>query len=424
MKRLILFVCFLFSYCVSTMAQEVYLTDEEAVAIALRDNRLILLKTQDVEKAKLKIAEAQSGLFPSVDFTGGWSYTAGYYDKDISQTASQFTFKQYLYQGGKVINGIKYDGYKFEVTRALLDKAKLETMLGVYKAYYTLLLSSDFVGLNSEILKNSRGHLEYMRARYDKGESSSADILRAQSSLAAVEQAYEASVAQKESAQVLLSNLLYLDKDVRVIPRGEFKFEPKETAFDQGFLKAMQARPEIRQLEAQAKADKSAIEVAKAGGRPEIYASWDYYSRSHAVVSTINTKNWNDYNIFGLTFSWPVFDGWKTKAKVEQAIVDLKQTQLSREQLVRDIALEVKNAYLDLKNAIEQIKAAAADIALYKDNLATAEQRYKQGEVSLLDKEDAGIKYAVSIFNNDQAVYDYIIAKFNFDKATGGFNEG
>jgi hypothetical protein len=40
-----------------------------------------------------------------------------------------------------------------------------------------------------------------------------------------------------------------------------------------------------------------------------------------------------------------------------------------------------------------------------------------------LDKNDAQLKYEISVFNQQQAVYDYIIAKFNFDLATGGFNE-
>jgi hypothetical protein len=47
-------------------AEEITLTFSEAVAIGLRDNRSILLKAQDVEKAKLKIAEAEGGLFPSL----------------------------------------------------------------------------------------------------------------------------------------------------------------------------------------------------------------------------------------------------------------------------------------------------------------------------------------------------------------------
>jgi len=407
----------------SVYAQEIPLTFSEVVAIGLRDNRDILLQAGDVEKAKLKIAEAQGAAFPSLNYTGSWFHTAGLYANDLTQSTSQITLKQYLYKGGKVINNIKYSNYKLEVEQSLLDKTKLEAIFDLSQAYYTLSLASSFVELNKGILQNSREHLNYVSARYKNGQASETEILQAQASLATVEQAFEDSQSQKEAAQALLNNLLSLDKDVVVVPTTKFQFAPKDIAFDQGFLKAMQTRPEIKQFEAQLKADKSAIEIAKADGRPNIYTSWDYYSRSHSVTTTVNTRNWNDYNVFGITVAWPIFDGWQTKAKVQQALVDLKQTQLGKAKLIQDIALEVKNSYLSLKNSLDQIKTTQADNLFYKSNLQTAQQRYAQGQVSLLDKDDANLKYEISIFNQQQAVYDYIVAKFNFDKATGGFNE-
>jgi outer membrane protein len=405
------------------LAEEITLTFSEAVAIGLRDNRDILMKAQDVEKAKLKISEAQAAIFPTLKYTGSWFYTAGLYTKDIGQTSSQITLKQYIYRGGRIINSIKYSDYKLEVVQSLLDKAKLERIFDFSQAYYTLLLSNFYVELNKAILENSRQHLDYINARYKNGEVSEIDILQAQASLSSVEQAYVASCAQQEAAQALLNNLLSLDKDVLVTPSTEFQFTPKEIAFDQGFLKAMQTRPEIKQFEAQLKADKSAIQLQRAEGRPDIYASWDYYGRSHIVATGVNTRNWNDYNVFGVTLSWPIFDGWLTKAKVQQAIVDLKQTQLGKAKLIQDIALEVKNAFLSLNNSIDQIKASQVDTLFYKSNLSTAEEKYAQGMISLLDRSDAQLKYAISVFNQRQAVYDYTLAKFNFDMATGGFNE-
>ena len=422
MKRFIFIILFLSLITIAGSSEEITLTFNEAVAIGLRDNRDILLKMQDIEKAKLKIAEAQAGLFPTLTYTGNWFYTVGLYLKDLGQHSSQISLKQYLYRGGKVINSIKYSGYELEVEQSLLDKVKLETIFVLSKTYYTLLLANSFAQLNESILENSREHLDYINSRYNFGQASETDILQAQASLSLVEQAYDSSKAQQEAAGALLNNLLSLDKDVLIVPNSEFKFVPKDIAFDQGFLKAMQTRPEIKQFESQLKADKSAIEVARAEGRPSIYASWDYYSRSHVVSTTVNTRSWNDYNVAGITFSWPIFDGWQTKAKVEQAIVDLKQTRLGKSKLVQDIALEVKNSYLSLKNSIEEIKAAQADILFYKNNLLTVEEKYTQGQVSSLDKNDAQLKYAVSVFNQQQAVYDYIIAKFSFDKATGGFN--
>jgi len=420
MKRLIIFlIIFGFIACGRLGAEEVSLTLDEAVAIALRDNRDVLLKEQDVKKAKEKIAEANASLFPTLSFTGGWTDTRGFYSKDLTQTTTQTTLKQYIYKGGETINTIRRNVDKFEVAQALLDKTKLETILNLKKAFYTFLLAAEFNHLNKGILNNTNEHLNFLDARYKQGQASASDILKIKESLSSVGEAYEASSNQVEASVALLKNLLYLSEDVKIKAEAQFVYEPIEVAYDAAFLKAMESRPEIRQYRAQEQADRKAIEITKADNRPSIYASWDYYSRSH--VSATTTRSWNEYNILGLTFSWPIFDGWATKAKVEQAIVDLKETQLSKDKAIKDIALELKNAYLSLKDAIAKIEATRAQVDLYKDTLSVIEKQYKAGIASSLDLNDASLGYQVSLFNQKQAIYDYIVAKAKFEKATGSF---
>lgn len=421
MKKLILFfLIFIFMWQAILKAEEVSLTLDEAVAIALRDNRDILLKSGEVKKAKAKISESQAGLFPTLSFIGSWSDTRGFYPKDIASTTTQTTLKQYLYKGGKTINTISQDKDKLEVAVAILDKVKLETILNIKDAFYTLALANEFARLNKGILDNIQEHLDFIQTRYLNGQASESEILKIKESLSSVQEAYDASLNQTESTQTILRNLLYLDEDVKIKPDTQFNYEPKEIAYDEAFLKAMKNRPEIRQYEAQSQADKKAIEIAKADSRPNIYASWDYYSKSTTSLTFSPTKGWQDYNIVGITFSWPIFDAWATKAKVEQAIVDLKQTQLLKEKTLKDIAQELKNAYLDLKDALAKIKSTQAQVDLYKDTLLVAQDRYKAGISSLLDLDDASLGYEVSQFNKKEAIYDYILAKARFDKAMGG----
>lgn len=419
-KTIFILTVFIITSLSLSWAQEVSLTLDEAAALTLRDNRDILLKSKDAQKARLKIAEAKAMLFPSLTFTGSWTDTRGYYNKDLAQASTQTTLKQYLYRGGKTLNSIQYNEYGAAIAAAILDKTKLEIIQSVKKAFYTLLLAQHYADLNRDILANTKEHLDYLQARFQSGQASESEIFNIKSSLSSVEQAYGVSLSQVESCQELLNNLLYLDKEVRVKPIGDFNYEPKDVAYDEAFLKAMRQRPEIRQYELQEKSAQKSIEIAKADNRPSIYASWDYYSRSHSVSSSANIRDWNDHNIIGVTFSWPIFDGWATKAKVEQAIVDLKEAKLTRQKAIRDITSELKNAYLSLEDAINKIKAAQQDIQVYKNNLSEIKQKYQDGIASSLDLRDATLKYNISLFNKTQAGFDYTLARVNFDKATGG----
>ena len=295
---------------------------------------------------------------------------------------------------------------------------KLETILSVKKSFYTLLLANQYAELNKNILKNTKGHLDFIEARYKSGLASESDVLQIKSSLDSVKQAYENALNQIESSSALLNNYLYLDNDVSVIPEGEFLYTEEELIFDQALLHSLNNRPEVKQYEAQYKAAEKAVGMAKADNRPSVYASWDYYNRSNTVTGT--GKNWNDNNIMGITFSWPVFDGWAAKSKIEQSIVDLKEADIMRQKAASDIALEFKNAYIGLKNAIVKIDSTESDLKVYNDNMAGVKEKFKQGIASSLDLDDAILKYSVSKFNKDNAVYDYVIAKSSLDKAMGG----
>ncbi len=402
----------------SCIAEELPLTLDEAISIALRDNRDILLKEEAIKQAKAQIDEANAGRLPTLDFQAARSDTAGYYSKDLSQTTTQATLKQYLYKGGKTQNTIKYYRENLKAQDAALEQSKIETILNVKTAFYTLLLAIDYVDLNSHILKNTQGHAKALKKRFQSGEASKQDLLLIDSSLAGVNQAYKASLSQVESLRLLLNNLLYLDKSVEILPQGQLDYQQKEVAVSEGFLEAASKRPEIKKYQAQIEMDKKSIEIEKAGARPSIYASWDYYSRSHAVAST--NKGWNDYNVLGLTFSWPIFDGWQAKAKVDAAIAQLKQAQFLKEQAIRDIALELKDAYLDLRDAIVKIKSSDKEQFLYQDTLRAAEEKYKAGITSQLDLDDAALGYKVSVYKYKQAIFDYVSAKARFEKAAGG----
>ena len=412
MKRMRLFVtAFVILLPCSLLGADISLTLDEAIAIALRDNRDILIKAQDIKKAKEKISEAKADFFPSLNFTGTWADARGLYAKDIASVKTQATLKQYLYKGGKTINTITYNEYGVSVAQALVDKTKLEIIFNVQKAFYTLLLAQEYSGINKEILDNVKAHLSSQSLRYQNGQVSESDILNINKSMSNIEEAYELSLNQIQAAQSLLKNLLYAQDNIKINPQGEFLYEQDEVAYDEAFLKAMRTRPEIQQYEAQQAAAKKSIEIARADSRPAIYASWDYYSSSVSSLTFSPTKAWNDYNLIGLTFSWPVFDGWATRHKVEQSIVDLKEAELSKQKIVRDIALELKTAYLSLKNSIAGIKTAEADLNIFKDNLSVIKQKNQFGIASFLDLDDAALSYNISAFNRRQAIYDYIIAK-------------
>jgi outer membrane protein len=414
---------------VLAQAGEVSLSLGEAVLIALRDNKEVLLTEQSIQKARLKIDEARAALFPTLTGTVNWSRSMGLFAKDFATMGTQISARQYLYKGGKTLNEIKYNEYLTGASTALSDKAKQDVVLSVKRAFYALLLAREYAALNRAIVANTENHFMTVKQRCAAGRSSASDLIQIKASLDSVASAYRASLNGVMSLEALLRSLLSLDSGTHVRPVGALAYSMEDLVYDAALQKALRDRPEIKQYDSLLGAGGRAVEIAKAQGRPSVYASWDYYSssRTSSGAQPMPAKGWQDYMGAGLVFSWPIFDGWATKARVEQAIVDLKSTQLLKEAALRDIVLDLKNSYLAYRDSLEKIKATESQIEVYEDQLAVSTQKARQGHVSSLDLDDSVIKYDISRFSHAEAVYDYMIARSQFDRARGevyGFPKG
>ncbi|MEM7816656.1 MAG: TolC family protein [Candidatus Aenigmatarchaeota archaeon] len=417
-KIFIFLVLFLISSTIR--AQEFNLTLDEIVLLALRDNPEILLKNKELEKAKQKIIEAKRELLPDLTLNFNLNKTRGLYQKDITQNSTNLNLRQIIFSGGRIINTIRLTQKGFEITEAILDKTKQEVVFNTIKVFYGLILAKDLVRLNKRVLENTKEHFKVLKKRYKNGEVSELEIKKIEEALERAKQVYKASLNQLDSYENFLKNLLHLDLEIKIKPKGEINYEPKELIFDKAYILALSRRPEIRQYEAQIEQLKASKEVIKAQNRPNIYAVWDYYMRSHSSGIGGISKNQNDYNVIGLAVSWPIFDGFQSKARLEEILTEIKEAQIAKDKVIRDIALELKNAYLELKNALNRIETVEKDFLFYRENLRSIKEKYSQGIVSHLELLDAQLQYKIANFNKKQAIYEYNIAKLNFEKAQGG----
>ncbi|MCM8783715.1 MAG: TolC family protein [Candidatus Omnitrophica bacterium] len=417
MRKFILFI-YLIGISLSWAKEPIKLTLEEAITIALRDNREILIKEEDLKKAKEKLREARAGIFPKISLGSSISETLDYYDKNTTNFSNQLSLKQSLYTGGKTLGNIKETKYRIEMNQASLNKTILETVYTVKKAFFTLLLAGEYAKLNELILANTKNHFKVVSERYNNGQASESELIKLQQAMASVEHIFLTSLNQIEGAKMNLRNLLNLEKSIDIEPEGKFIYEPKEIAFDEVYIKALKERPELSFYEAQEKIDKLQKETARAEILPSVYASWDYYiNRSNAPQAI--SKDWESHQTIGIVLTWPIFDGFATQAKISQAEIDLKETQLLKEKTIMDIASELKDAYLELNNALTKLKAKDTEIKFYEDNLRIINDKYKMGIASSLDLEDAKLGFEISNFNLKEAIYDYLLAKARMERAIG-----
>ena len=122
---------------------------------------------------------------------------------------------------------------------------------------------------------------------------------------------------------------------------------------------------------------------------------------------------------FGLSFSFPIFSGFRTSVAVEQAKLRLNTAEEQLHQTKRRIQVEVKKAILDLESAHKQREVSQKNIIASNEDRRIAEERYTLGAGTLLDLLIANANNTRALSDKVNADYDFLIAKQQLILAVG-----
>jgi outer membrane protein len=94
--------------------------------------------------------------------------------------------------------------------------------------------------------------------------------------------------------------------------------------------------------------------------------------------NSFNSRSFG-YNNGNLSFSVPIFNGFRIQNSIKQSQLDVKAAEADAEQAVQNLALNVAAAYLQILLGEEQLQNAQKTIVLSQDQLARLEKLIKVG---------------------------------------------
>ena len=184
---------------------------------------------------------------------------------------------------------------------------------------------------------------------------------------------------------------------------------------DASIQTATNARPELREDLVQVQADDRSIKLARSGLEPTLVlsAGGTYYPK----VSFASPRS--QVGEITATINLPLYDSGYTRDRVREARDETQNAQTTYESNVTDVALQVRQGYLNMQTAAQQIDAA--NIALQEAVSARelAQLRYQGGVGLYLEVTDAESALTTAETSQVNSVYDYLIARAQFQNAIG-----
>jgi outer membrane protein TolC len=286
----------------------------------------------------------------------------------------------------------------------------------VKQSFYTVLLAQQMVRINQEAYAVIAAHLKVSQALYNEGKMSNYDVSRV-----------KVQLANQKTSLIKAQNNLKITVDALIIilgwePSLETDFvgqlgyvEKPVKGYEEGLMQALGKRIEIRQLLLQEEAVNSLVSLARGGHLPNLLLN-SIFSRQNSSGFGAD-QSWTNSWTTTVSLTIPLFEGFATNARIDQAKSQKEQILLTKAQLIDSIKIEVKQAYFTLDQAKDNIAGQSENVDTAKDNLRIAQERYKLGLMSDIEVRDAELTLTQAEINYYQATFEYITALAKVEKA-------
>jgi len=420
-------------------AAKIKLTLDTAIAIALDQNRDVMIADKERFKADAQVNEAWAGALPQFSLAAGFtrnfmlpvlflppntvfnpgnstlalelgsknSYLLGAY---ISQTLFNRKIGVAL-DIAHTYNDFVQDGYRATTQNVTLT---------VKKAFYAVLLARELTKAIREGLEVVRSNVENVRAQYAHGSAAEYDLLRAEVEFANT----EPSLISVENSYVLsvnsLKNVLAIPQETEVEVGGGLSFDdvPAE-AMEEARRNVLSANPAIRQLALQEQMLDMNISIERANNFPTLSLVGTYQYQTQDNTFKFNNYLWATSLNVGVQLSFPVFDGFRTSARTEQATIDRDMAHYARLKAEEGLKIQLQAAELRMAEAKKRIAGQERSIAQSEKAVKIAQTRYKSGVGTQLELMDSRVAMTRARATYAQALYDFLVAKAEWENAAG-----
>ena len=419
----------------STEQLRLSLTD--AVSLALRHNETLLIAFEDEKRASGAVKEAWAGALPNIELQGTYQgnlkkpaffapeeFGGGKFEigEDI-EVLGNVRLDQVLYAFGRVGNAVQYANIFKEIAALSVGNARSEVTFSAKEAYFRVLLMQHVVDIQRQSLNQARSHLADIEVKFSQGTTSRFSLLRARVEV----KNREPEVISAENNLALavqdFKQILGLDDTAACILTDSLWYNPYDVREDEAIDVALRSRPEIRRLELNVEGKNKILAIEKAGtlpilglygqvmlqGQAHRYHLIDPFDKEHRAISASA----------GLSLSVPIFDGFRSKGRVQQARASLRRAQYELEQARKAVRLEVTKAVQDLRSLQREYESQSATVELAQEAYAIAETRFLNGLSTQLELTDAETALHFARTNFAQTLYRYNVAIANVERALG-----
>lgn len=407
---------------------------DECIAIALDKSPAIKVADMEVTRVDYSKKETIGQLLPSISF-------GGQYNRTLAKQVA------YMNMGDAGRRGIKMgldNSYNvgFSATMPLIApqlwkslklsdsqilqnveaarSSRLALINSVENAYYSLLLAEDSKKVIQESYDNAVFNHDVYQKKFQVGAASEYDVLRTSVAVKNVEpELTQADIAIKQ-ARLQLTILMGLDATHALTPATTLS-DYEKTMYDNtlGIDRSIDGNTDLRMLDLQTRSLRDALSIQKMAWYPTLSMNASYNWTSSNDGTPLKNLQWSPYSIVGLTLNIPLFEGGQRYHRIKQAQIQVDEMKWQRENLERNINMQVDLAIDNIKMNVKQIASNAESVRQADKAHSIMEKSFEIGAASYLDLRDSELALTRARLAYFQSIYNYLVADSDLRQLLG-----
>jgi outer membrane protein TolC len=405
--------------------------------LAVTNNATLIAAKETYNVAKSDVWTGWGRLLPSVD-----SYLG--YSRNIYGPTDRITYNQAT---GELIYGTGveaskyysasisasqgwslggYDFYSIREKNASKNSAKSsyqltrqELILSVKQAYFDVLAAKMLLEIQKEALKRAAEQLKIAETRYELGAASFSDVLKAKVQYGDVELTLISADNTEKLAKATLNSWMGQNVDSPVDVEENLTMPEFNYSYEDALQESMEKNPNVKKAQFDLRSTEAQLGMARSGFFPNFNLSGSY-SWSNADLDELKYIRKRDYEWrFSASISFNIFENFQRKYNLSYAKANRKSAKENFHQTKRDVALQLKQAFLNVQEANEKIDLTKKKVKSAQEDLDLVQEKYNLGAANILELLDAEVSFKQAEADQVQALYDYNLAVAQFEKAIG-----
>ncbi len=427
---------------------------DQAVILALQQNPVIRNALEEIRRTKGVIIQITAEALPQIgpNFTWGWT------DPNLRENSSFSTFggrptptptpggTPFPGVGGiknlrsDIVYNVRVEGsqliFNYSTFRSIRgtffqrDSAyfalrnTVDTVIATVKTqFYQVVVNRELIVVQEESVRLLESQLKDQQNRFEAGTVPRFNVLQAQVQLSnqipnliAARNNYRISVLQlAKTLGIDFNPARGIAAPIRVL--GELTYIPRKVDLLAAIEEGKRNRPFLKEQRANVLNQIEQVHVAIGTWLPNVNATGGGEWLSSEFNSSFGhvKKGW----LTTVTGNWTIFDSGMAWGRIQQQRALLSESEITYDDDVRQVELEIQQAASNLLQNKELIQATEKNVEQADEAVRLAKARLDAGAGTQLDVLNAQVQLTTAQSTRLQALFGYISSLAEFDRATG-----